>query len=35
MQDLVAQPLNGGGDDSGLARVPDADRGNVRETENL
>ena len=35
MQDFVAQPLNGRGDDSGLARVPDADRGHVREAENL
>ena len=35
MQYFVAQPLNGRGDDSGLTRVPDADRSHVREAENL
>ena len=35
MKDLVAQPLDGRGDDGGLARVPDADGGHVRQAEDL
>lgn len=35
MEDLVAEPLNGRGDDGGLARVPDANGGHVRHAEQL
>ncbi len=35
MEDLVAEPLNGRGDDRGLARVPDANGGHVRHAEQL
>lgn len=35
MEDLVAQPLDRRGYDGGLARVPDADCGDVRQAEDL
>ena len=35
MENVVAEPLDRRGNDGGLARVPDADGGDVRQAEHL